>query len=82
MTLSTFKEWPRWVHNPALNEWRVFASLDAIPADWIAAIEAPAPVAPPVQAPAPIQAPPALDPLDHDGDGRRGGSLPKKRGRR
>lgn len=59
MTLSTFKEWPRWVHNPVSNEWRVFPSLAAIPADWIAAIEAP-----------------PHHPLDHDGDGRKGGAVP------
>jgi hypothetical protein len=68
MTLSTFKEWPRWVHNPISGEWRVFVSLDAIPADWISAIEAPAIV----EAPAAPR-----HPLDHDGDGAPGGSLPK-----
>lgn len=41
MTLSTFTEWPRHVHNPKTGQWRVFRSLAEIPQDWIDAIKAP-----------------------------------------
>lgn len=59
--------WPAWFNSPDGDEAAIFSSAEDVPDGWTSGAE---------KLIAEIE--PEPDPLDHDGDGRKGGSKPRK----